>query len=1188
MLTQKAIPRPAVYLPQLACTQADQAAQTTTTIVGPAGELANAVLRSLEAVGSSIDRAINTLVIGPLALASHAESAPVTSAQESRARAQFHAGNQATGTLLARQHRAADPSTAPEPTSRPDRGAIGLEQHATNGTSTAGANRTDSLLIRSADSLHRTTKKSFTVIRTRSRQYERAARITRLVMIRSGQMTDVAADNAALQLEWFMRHIANHFSQMSDDEAGLRPFMQRRLQRETKDVRDFHRTQAYVLRQIIQRPGATDGELVADAIARPPTSANANERPLDIDEPFIKYAKSLIEKLDWIDWDNAREQISNPLQAINAVHVFHWAHDDAVTKLNGLDWGEQLARGVSPAGLMAAMSANQKSRLDQASLLFTLARQPNTRLSAGTADGTPDVNALPLGEQLHQFRLSFLDSLREEWQLSQMFRSSADRSNIYINHNALANVRGKTFCDIVDDPALQEIPGFNTLDRQVQERLVKGKLDRMGESTEYRFGTLQHGIATVLKRSLQIQHKPVPNTFGTERQLVDRFLWLCRQWDEGNATMLNPRILLAQYLAQGSGEAITSGASTPQQNVASLQTYLAERWLAVYGAPAPFQRRAAALNILQGAFGDSATLDELTQSTAVFRSQVGGIPSSSVPREQTPLDHFMFVADNMLVDDLMVFKGKGLRPRAALQKEEQTYNRNLENNPWVDARAKENLRIVGRPHSDANIAAERQSVLTSFRTETEEEHERAYISRAIHETPLLGNLVRVVEGIYEGDAGKAIGALPVLGPAYEFAAGVVTGDGPRALSAMPIIGSSYQLEEAWTEGDGLDVAMAGAGFLLDVASLGELGTAGRGRSFGPHIVMKEGELPQGHAVGLRNILSVRKTLGVKADDVGRAEAPAERTSRPQSSAPRLTDALGAQRGPTPGDPYAIEAIVNEEGDSITNADESTNHLAFGPKMDAYRVDPPQHGTAPNSDGIYEVGNNHYIKEDDAFYSVIYDHTHRAWRVYDPANGAKWRIPIHRLEGHWRIRQDVGLKGGAPVTQHAVNAIMDRLFVRELKLHDRYRGMRETYVKDNYGRMEFTDRPYESGFDVEGLTHRSEPQVHPESGKTYFDIRTHSSSSRALSYTRELVGAAEFAEDFKRYVKYYQPGTPIRLIACYAGNGNVFSFAQRLANALNVPVKAYKGRIDMLQPKNSEHQHKMFTPFKNEWLRKRWV
>lgn len=1054
---------------------------------------------------------------------------------------------------------AADDGTDRDRAARTERGVDGAGRHARN--------------------LNRIRRDAFSEIHVRSTRYDRADRVLVKALQRSGHMTQDAADQASFSARRFVDSVAQSYGQFADEES-LYEYMQRRLSGEAASVSDFLNDKNLIVRRITRRPNETDDALIDYAVSLLNGTTARETLPVDTGQPFIKYVDTLLDDLSWIDWNKAQRRIENPLQAITALHNYHRAYDTDMPKLDGLALGEDFARGArnaSVASTLAALGSWSRTRFDKAALLYCLATEPDLWLASGTHD------AMPLGEQLCKLREAFLIGLRKEWQLSRMFVPNADRSNVFVDHNALANARGKTFQNLVDDPSVLGIPGMSDLHPQTRTTLVKRKLDRLGESTEYTFGSLQHGVATVLKRSLLLQGKAPPDSFGTEAQMMEKFLALCQAWDLSQSLMHNPKVMLAQYLAQAGGEHPASAAATPQQKLNALETYLKDRWLANYGAPPMrFDRGAAALKILQTAFGETKSERDLTDGKQEFARAIVGSKIVEERKVQTPLERFLYLADSPTrFSDTFVFGGQTFFPRAQLQNAEDEYNEQLKRDPWIEARAKENVRISGRGFNDAAIREEHDRVLADFHAETEDERERVRELKVVRALPFIGNLWRFGEGLYRGDVDETIGAIPVIGNAYELEEGIRHLDARRTIGAIPVFGSGYQLADALRNGDGLDVALSATGFLFDVGLLrpGSGGAAGR-PSLAPaeHIVMKESELPAAHAIGLRNYVSVTKTLGIPLREAAEPSGAPASNARP----------AGGQLAP--GDPYGIESVVTRDDVPAQGLPPTTNALAFGPRMEQYRVAGPTAGSEPNEAGVFEESNHKYIKEDGHFYRVRYDEHNATWRVFRADNAAKPAIPVRYQEGQWRIHHDVGLKGGAPMSASELDTLVDKLLNPQLASEDKYLAKRRQTIAEAYQRMQYGKKPYEQSFDVEGnlAGHEKSPEVHPGTGKAYFDIRTHGSQTEVLSIKGKAATPSAFADEIRQYVKYYRPGTPIRLLACEAGRGGVFSFAQRFANAMNVPVKAYTVDVHLIDKSATLEQHaKVFEPFSSALARRAW-
>ncbi|EKT60684.1 hypothetical protein [Providencia burhodogranariea] len=68
------------------------------------------------------------------------------------------------------------------------------------------------------------------------------------------------------------------------------------------------------------------------------------------------------------------------------------------------------------------------------------------------------------------------------------------------------------------------------------------------------------------------------------------------------------------------------------------------------------------------------------------------------------------------------------------------------------------------------------------------------------------------------------------------------------------------------------------------------------------------------------------------------------------------------------------------------------------------------------------------------------------------------------------------------------------------------------------------------------------------------------------------GATVFANNIKQVYS-------VNFMSCYSANGGHFSNAQMLSNALNVPVKGYYGKVNMVSSQISGH-NKVFKPQSN--------
>lgn len=1003
--------------------------------------------------------------------------------------------------------------------------------------------------------INRLSRESFQRMHLAAEQDRLLERAMLLAMHKSGTLSEAKTSRLGYALKAFMSEVLESYYQFAD-EARIQDFMRDRLQRQAAEVGDFLNSKNLLRKQLLAQPDMKETDLVLAGINLLTRGAAREPLPLDSAWPFIRHLDSLLPDLEWVDWGMSHQRITTPLQAIHALYAFTF--EEGRPALDGKRIGERVAMGARPIDILAPMTFWQKTLLDKAAILYNKAVSPELNFVAGSE--------LPqLAEQLALLRRLFLEGLRESWQLGQMFAAVTPHSRVVSGLGALRNAQGKTFDDLLRDPGLLAIPGVAALPDAARARLLHQKLDRIGEAAEYRFGTLQHAIASVLKRAWLTQGKVLPASFGSEAEMVGTFLTLCQSWDAEPSSSTNPRLLLAQYLAQAAGEDIATGA-TRQIRIAALAAYLEQRWQANYGAaPARFDRRQAALAILRAAVGNAMSEYELTQQKQEFSTSLTG--GLSDVRWQTPLDRFLYVAESLGVNEMMHLHHHAFSPRTELEQAEQRYNQSLRSHGWIQARAREQLRVQGKALTDAALNAELDTLVAAFHTETESDRVLNKLLGLLRQFPLFGNIFRFGEGLVLGNVDEIIGALPVLGNIYELEEGMRHQDGWRIMSALPVIGSAYQLEQAWQDGDTLRVIMSGEALLFDIASV-----QGPESGMAAHRILDEAELPLPYAVALRNALALSRALKIPLQGFKRDLAP--------------SGTEGPARMFQPGDPFGIERIVShpELPDSDTGPQPSA--LGFGPAMDIYQLSPPRPGMAPDSNGIMVDGNQRYIREGGQFYLVSFDKDNQTWRVIFHNNPTKPAIPVRYQDGRWQIHSDVGLKGGALTAVPA----MATLFDSNLRDSDRFYAARQAARERYYAGMAYGRKSYEDSFDVEGhiAGHQKMPEVYPGNGQRYFDIRSHGGGGKILSITGQVVGPKVFADEIRHYVKYYRPGTPIRLLVCEAARGGVLSFAQRFANAINAPVRAYTVDVSLRASNQSLARHaRNFEPFESAAMRELW-
>jgi hypothetical protein len=137
--------------------------------------------------------------------------------------------------------------------------------------------------------------------------------------------------------------------------------------------------------------------------------------------------------------------------------------------------------------------------------------------------------------------------------MGNMFLQTGDTSLISHSGISLRNAAGKDVNDLIAYLDAQADPAFLQLDAARKTRLVRIKLYRLEESPDYVIGSVQHSMATVLRR---ISDRPENNRYVRYR---DRFhlleCWELRykQWLERRDFELSPPLYSAMHSAGSTG-----------------------------------------------------------------------------------------------------------------------------------------------------------------------------------------------------------------------------------------------------------------------------------------------------------------------------------------------------------------------------------------------------------------------------------------------------------------------------------------------------------------------------------------------------------------------------------------------------------------------------------------------------------
>jgi hypothetical protein len=441
----------------------------------------------------------------------------------------------------------------------------------------------------------------------------------------------------------------------------------------------------------------------------------------------------------WVNWEQAKQQIQGPLESLRAVlthykrpfpyhffsqHIFDTAHFPFVRFLHeaALLW-KQLQKGDMFADIQ-----------NRGTLSTALLEQP------------------------------YLSALGEDWQqqeiLDKLFSpaSAQEEQAIYFNGLVLKGAIGKSFAELIDNPALEKLPDYKRLNTGQRTALLKEKFKQIGESTQYEMGSLDHSLASIVIRIFYYQHAMLPQAFTSQAQLIDMFKQIETEWKIKKNYPLQPRLLLALHLAESNN--ITISGDSWQDKVKYLFTYLANEFEKLFLEAPYFDRIKAAEKILR---------DLGMTNREIRKKRHYVIEADNFNLSQTyfgsPLEQFLVLADRHgVVRHQMYHQGKSVNPRTALQKAEEIFNANLYQDLWVQNKAKSNLNKPYAFANDTEIIQEAKRIATNYVAETE--NHRAWVHGLktwLSTIPIIGPLYTIEEGIRDKDPVEVVCGIFFLG-----------------------------------------------------------------------------------------------------------------------------------------------------------------------------------------------------------------------------------------------------------------------------------------------------------------------------------------------------------------------------------------------------------------------------------------
>jgi hypothetical protein len=281
--------------------------------------------------------------------------------------------------------------------------------------------------------------------------------------------------------------------------------------------------------------------------------------PIFIEELRLYHLQEILN--NWVNWEKAKQQLQGPLESLKLV-LAHYQHP----------FPENFFHSATYDPNNPEFTVNQFPHirlLHEAALLWQ--QIANQDMFEGLQE-----NKTLSTRRLEQ---NYLAILFKDWKkqqaLDQLFSKKTlgnDTQAIYFNGLAFKHAEGKSFLELLHHPQLEKNPLYKSFNTHERIEVLKKKFDQIGESTQYRIGSLQHSLASTLKRIHYYQHSELSKPFQDVKTLFLAFKQMETQWQHKKNYPIHPRILLALHLAE-SNNAIVSG-NAWQNKVKELLHYL--------------------------------------------------------------------------------------------------------------------------------------------------------------------------------------------------------------------------------------------------------------------------------------------------------------------------------------------------------------------------------------------------------------------------------------------------------------------------------------------------------------------------------------------------------------------------------------------------------------------------------------
>jgi hypothetical protein len=227
--------------------------------------------------------------------------------------------------------------------------------------------------------------------------------------------------------------------------------------------------------------------------------------------------------LKWVDLEKAGRYRNDPLALIDAVLRHRARLDDRAIDTDGAD------------GTVASDEA-----MIEAAVLF---HELNGRTIVSVSDA------------LKAFRAA-LGTAREQADATNLLFAPAEHTRSTrptFDGFGLRHAAGKSFDDLLADADTFGAPALANSAPQARRAWLAAKFEEMGESTAYRFGTVEHSMASAVIRLQQYRGEPVTAALDRPDTLIATFRALEAAWEKDRRYPMHPRLLFALHLAHASG-----------------------------------------------------------------------------------------------------------------------------------------------------------------------------------------------------------------------------------------------------------------------------------------------------------------------------------------------------------------------------------------------------------------------------------------------------------------------------------------------------------------------------------------------------------------------------------------------------------------------------------------------------------